>query len=299
MNYGDLISRAWNIFWKQKVLWLFYIVCMLPIYVYSFASSFITPIGENFSPGFFMIGLALVVSIISMLVTTFAQTGIIRGIYSSYKDSLQILTFRDIYDEVLPRYGKVLGFLFLYYLGVVALIGFMVFGLGGLAALGAAQESPLSILLILCWCLLIPLFIIIGFIFTQTLIALVVDDLSIWDATKRGWEVFRKNLGEVLMINLIIFGISLGVGIVILIPAMCVMGAYMQELVASGAYPATVAGQTPWYYSLVSLVYSLLSTIFGIYLTAIYVLFYLEITKRPGWKKNKEVPEAIDEQESL
>ena len=295
MNYGSVVSRAWSIFWKQKVIWLFYIVALLPIFVYSIATILIDPTGLSNSSETLQIITTLIIYAISTVLTTFGLVGIIRGVARCYKDPLLVLTFRDIYDDVLPRFGKTLLFNFIYYAVSLVFFGIVTIGGTGLASTGA-QESMALMLSSLCQCILAPVLIVAGYVYTLMMIALVVDDLSIGEAIRRGWNVFFQNVGQFLVIGLIVVGIGLGFSIVAMIPVFCTMGAYLNELVASGVTdPALMSIHLPWYVTVSVFVLSLLGLLFGIFINSIYVTAYLEITKRPGWKK-EQLPEELEQE---
>ena len=67
-------------------------------------------------------------------------------------------------------------------------------------------------------CLLIPVGIAVGIIIEQANRAIVLEDLSMFDGLKRGWEIARSNVGPIIVMALILFGIGLVLGIVIALP---------------------------------------------------------------------------------
>ncbi|MCJ7701272.1 MAG: hypothetical protein MUO62_06785, partial [Anaerolineales bacterium] len=60
-------------------------------------------------------------------------------------------------------------------------------------------------------------------IFEQVNIAIVLEDLNIPDGLKRGWEVFRENIGNMIVMSLILVVGGAIVGIVIALPVILVM----------------------------------------------------------------------------
>jgi len=76
----------------------------------------------------------------------------------------------------------------------------------------------------------------------QANIALIVDDLSIGESLRRGWEIFRANLGNMIVLGLILtlgaglfvgFLISLPLGI-ISVPAMIALASDSSQAATSG-----------------------------------------------------------------
>ncbi len=87
--------------------------------------------------------------------------------------------------------------------GVATLIligGFLLFGIGGtILTFGLGLLCLLPLL-----CILIPLAIVIGVYTTFTKVALIVEDLDIFTAFSRAWEVIRANVGDVIVMSLIL-----------------------------------------------------------------------------------------------
>ena len=67
-------------------------------------------------------------------------------------------------------------------------------------------------------CLLVPLGIAVSIYIQLTQIALIVEDLDIVAAFQRAWEVFRSNLGEVIVMGLILGVGGFNVGLILAIP---------------------------------------------------------------------------------
>ena len=298
MNYGEIVSQAWKIFLKQKALWLFYFVTILPVLVYSYVSAMIDPAGALSTSGFWVVGSTLIVALISLVLTAFAQVGIIRGIYLSSQDSQRVLTFREIYDEVLSRYKRMLGLFLLAYLAILLMVGVIVLLMIPGMAIGGGQDASPTGLMLFCYCLLIPVMFVVGVVFQQAAIALCVDDLSIGESVNRGWKVFRTNFGQFLILGLILLGISIGFGIIVGIPTYCVIGFMVSDMLASGVTnPSLMSGQLPWYYYPASIFSSLAGGLFSIFVMAIFVLVYLELTRPSDVEEQLQIIDS--EQEPL
>jgi hypothetical protein len=72
-------------------------------------------------------------------------------------------------------------------------------------------------------CLLIPVGWVVTVIIEQANRAIVLEDLGIVDALKRAWEIVRSNVGPLLIMSLILFGIGLVAGIIIALPIFIVV----------------------------------------------------------------------------
>ena len=78
-------------------------------------------------------------------------------------------------------------------------------------------------LLIGCLCLLIPVMIVVGMIIRQAERAIVLEELPSLPAISRGWDVFRNNLGPIILMAIILVVIGLVAGLVIAIPILIVV----------------------------------------------------------------------------
>ena len=67
-------------------------------------------------------------------------------------------------------------------------------------------------------CLLIPVSIAVGIIIEQANRAIVLEDSSMFGGLKRGWEISKSNIGPLIVMALILFGITLVLGIIIALP---------------------------------------------------------------------------------
>lgn len=241
-NFGEILTRAWQITWKYKVLWIFGILAgctngggggggggntgfstgpsdfNLPPGVQRFISQM-----ENFANWvednlwiFFVIGLvALVLIVISIFLGTIGRIGLIKGSYAA-EQGAEALAFGELFSTSMPYFWRVFGLSFLVGLAVflliipIILIGVLSAGVGFLCLL------PLI-------CLLIPVGFAVSILIEQANRAIVLENLGIFDGIKRSWEIARSNVGPLLIMGLILFGITLVIGIIIALPIFIVV----------------------------------------------------------------------------
>jgi len=63
----------------------------------------------------------------------------------------------------------------------------------------------------------------VGVIVEQSNRAIVLEDLSLVDGVKRGWEISKSNIGPLIVMGLILFGITFVLGIIIALPIFIVV----------------------------------------------------------------------------
>ena len=236
-NFGEVLTRAWQITWKYKVLWIFGILAgctngggggggggnsgyrvgpsdtNLPPEMKRFfheMGNFVSWVEDNL--WFFvaiMVLVFLVLMIISVFLGTIGRIGLIKGSYEA-EQGTEKLVFGELFSTSMPYFWRVFGLTFLIGLAFFIILVPIVL-VGVLSVVGIACLIPFI-------CLLIPIGIAVGIIVEQANRAIVMEDLSMLDGLKRGWEVARSNVGPILVMALILFGIGLVLGIVISLP---------------------------------------------------------------------------------
>jgi len=304
-NFGEVLTRAWQITWKFKVLWIFGILAgcsrgggggggggntgystgpsdyNLPPGFERFISQM-----ENFANWvennlwiFIVIGLVvLVLVLLTIFLGTIGRIGLIKGSYA-VEQGAEALAAGELFSASMPYFWRVFGLSFL--IGLAFLLLFIpVIVLGVLTAgIGLLCLIPLI-------CLMIPVGMAVGIIIEQANRAIVLEDLGMFDGLKRGWQIAWSNIGPMIVMALILFGITLVLGIVIALPIFIVV------------FPTIFAfamgeGQsfTPLYIALACIclyapVSWFLNGILTTYTQTAWTLTYLRLTQKP------ETPEA-------
>jgi hypothetical protein len=173
--------------------------------------------------------------------------------------------------------------------GLNLLIGVFVFlAILVLTILGVVLTVGTLGIFVLCLlpiiCLIIPVMWAVSVIVEQANIALVVENLGIIDAIKRGWQVVWSNIGNMIVMSLIlILGVSIIGGAIIGLPLLAV---------AAPAVAGAVAGTTEALRNglivsgLLFIVYLpfllVLSGILRAYTSSAWTLTYLRLTHKPS-----------------
>ena len=307
-NFGEVLTRAWQITWKYKVLWIFGIMAGCARgggsgggggSGYSTGPSQGGPspeverMMENFGRWiadhvwvvFLFVAIILLLTLISIVLGTLGRVGIIRGTLD-VEGGADHLAFSELWRAGLPFFWRVFGLNFLIGLAFLAvllplvLVGVLTAGVGFLCIL------PLL-------CVLIPLSIVVGVILEQANIAIVASNLGMFDGLRRGWEIFKSNFGPVAIMAIILFVISAVIGIVIALPVLAVVfPAFLAFVLSSSANqsqvsytPLIIAGLCLVAYFPVSLV---ANGILGTYTGSAWTLTYLRLTK-----PKEETPAAL------
>lgn len=307
-NFGEVLSRAWQIVWRHKVLWIFGIFAgcsrggggnsggsgntgfetqspNLPPEVLRWFEI----IQENLML-ILVLGLTLICLfwILSIFLGTIGRIGLIRGT-SRADDGATDLIFGQLFSESLPYFWRVFGLSLLMaipFLVVIAVVfaGVLAFvvsasGAGDEALFGLVAMVPL---VIACACILVPIMIVIGLIVRQAERAIVLENMSVFPALSRGWDVFRNNLGPIIVMAVILFIINLAVSFVIAIPVFLIVLPTMFAFIAGEAQnwtPLAVMGVGLCLYIPVSLVLNGIAIAFA---ESAWTLTYLRLTRPPA-----------------
>jgi len=233
MDFGEVLSRAWKIIWKHKILWIFGILSscgqgggggssgnagaqssggnVWSGDISNGAQQFFFNMEQFFnqievwqivaiSAGIILV--MLLIWCIAVALSTIGRLGLIQGTVQS-EEGVEKLKFGDLFNSGKPFFWRVLGLNFL--IGLATLV--LVLGI----FLPLAFAAVISVVGLFCLipliCLLVPILWLAKIVVQQANIAIIVEDLGIIAAIQRGWSVFRENLG-----NLVIMSLVLGIG---------------------------------------------------------------------------------------
>jgi hypothetical protein len=247
-NFGEVLTRAWQIIWKHKILWIFGLLASCGQSSGNFNSNSSSGGGDgggfgqspDLPPQFFrwmqiieenlttilivFIALTCIIVIVATFLGVIGRVGLIRGTAQA-ESGAEKLIFGELFSGSAPYFWRVFGLsLILAVPAIVIAIVFAAVVVG--AAFSAESGSDAGLvgllatapLLIGCICLLIPVMFVLRMIFRQAERALVIEELAVMPAISRGWEVFKKNLAALIIMAIILGVIGLVVDIVIAVP---------------------------------------------------------------------------------
>ena len=294
MDYGEILTKAWKIIWKYKILWLFGIFAscssrgsgssfqisndLPPSAYYTFNN---TEAWIMVAIGIAVLLLALFIIILVVAVSTFGRVALIQGTVQADKDENAQITFGGLFNSMKPFFWRVLGVNILIGLGFFVIIMAIVFivVIGSVFTLGLALFCLIPLI-----CMLIPVFWVLLTFVEMANVAIVVDDLSITDGIRRGWDVFRDHLGEMLLMGLILIAGGFIVSMILAIPFIATMFPLMFGVMALALGNSTplangavvIAGLCCVSYLPILII---LGGIVRAYLSAAWTLTYLRLTE--------------------
>jgi len=163
---------------------------------------------------------SLVLAVLVAFLTTVGRIGLYRGTMQADQGAAS-LSFGELFSGSLPYFWRVFFLNLLIGLGIL-LVALLI---AGLVILGTVVTFGLMLIcLIPLVCLIVPFGWLVGVWIEQANIAIVVENLGIVDGLKRGWQVFRDNIGTMIVMGLIlIIGVGMIGGFIIGIPLFAIL----------------------------------------------------------------------------
>ena len=221
MDFGGILTRAWQITWKHKGLWVLGILAGCASggsgggggrggssLNYSFNGNEFPELQRTFETipegtwVAIVLGLLCLVFFLALLfwvLGALGQSGLIAG-FKAAEDGEDV-TLSSAFQLGTKVFWKVL--IIQVIVGIatfIAVAALLLFGIGGtVLTLGLGLICLLPLI-----CILIPVGIAVGVYTTFTKVALVVEGLDIFSAFSRAWEVIKSNAGDVIVMSLIL-----------------------------------------------------------------------------------------------
>ncbi len=308
-NFGEVLTRAWKITWKYKILWIFGILASCSrggaggdggggSRIWEEDANGYSPFNTGEVERFFggigdwltanwwaiiliVLGVLLLIAICIFLGTV-GRIGLIRGTLQA-EEGAEKLSFGELFRGSMPYFWRVFGLTFL--IALISWLLFMPFILFGVLTAGIGFLCILPLI-----CLLIPVSIAIYLIVELANVAIVKENAGLWDGFRRGWALTRDNAGTVILMGLILLIISIVVGVVFVLPILAIFlptGLAFAAGDGGSMTPLIIGGLC---FTLLLPLMILASGILNTFMGASWTLTYLRLTP----PKPEEAPTLIE-----
>jgi len=257
MDISAIFKRAWEITWKHKGLWLLGIlancssgssqtssnVSRMPQYTVG-GGEFpqidhwlqSVPEGTWIAIGIAVVGGLILLALIFWVLAAIGNGGLIAGFHMA--ETGETVTLASAFQQGFRYFWKLLAIQLILGLASLVVILPVVFG-GALMSILTLGIGLICFIPLIC--LLIPLGIALSIYTLLTQIALIVEELDIVAAFQRAWDVFRSNLGEVIVMGLILGVGGFIVGLILAIPFILMVLPFITGLIVN-TESSTIAG---------------------------------------------------------
>jgi hypothetical protein len=320
INYSALLTKAWNITWKFKVLWFFGFLAALggagwgnsgggsssPNFNFRSDSSTTNYRGGDYPQGGYLqgdyprelqsaydqlskidlntwitIGVIVACSLLLIwlalqLLSIVGRGGLIGGILAA--DTNDKVTFREAWEIGKNNFLRLflirlIGFLISLLIGVVILIPTIFIGV---------LTCGLGFIPMFCVSFIIGIMVNVWFAFMDY--AVVVEKRGVGEAIGRAWTIMRDNIGPIAILYIILFAVSLGVGLGLLIlfaPAgVTIFLSLLPLITASGSVNVTLLVTGIVLFVLFLVASWIVQAVLTAWETAVMVLAYREFIQR-------------------
>ncbi len=307
MDYGRVLSRAWEITWRWKVLWIFGFLSSLgqgspgnSSYSFSGQEANLERYFQG-TPGqiwaavggvvLAVLCLLLIVAIILWVVSIISRGALIAGVVQVEDEGST--SFGNAWAVGRRKFWTLLGLGVLAALPLIILVimGSLFFAAGIAAGVGlldvqeGAGIATIVLVSVACGGLLCCGLVLLGIVLEQIRVygerAAILENLGWIEAFKRGWQVITENLGPTIVywfiffaLGLVIFAISFGLAILLFAPFLVMFGIREPGIWAIG--PALCVG------FLAFIFFALLRSVVTTYISASWTLAYRQLTVQPA-----------------
>lgn len=205
-DYGNILTRAFQITWKHKSFWLLLaipvLISMLVFAVFS-APIFFLEGNEDWTKLFllFWVGLIIIGMAVNFLLSTLGMISVILGILRAERGEDSIAPIDLVRDSV-PFFGRALGATLIIQcsVGAVFTVFFLCLTVLSLVTMGLASIFLQPIMI-----LLTPFSFLILVVIYGALVAVIDDGLGAWEAIKHAIEITRQHVWKFIILSLIVY----------------------------------------------------------------------------------------------
>jgi hypothetical protein len=241
MNYGDLLSEAFRLTWRNRYLWFFGFFVAGGGGSFNFPANFggqevRNPFGPVAGPlqwisDNLVLFLTVVISVIVLVLSIISHGALADSVAALHRGETR--GFGSAFRVGTANFWRVLGLKVLFFLialGLILVI-FLPVVLGALAAFSLTESTGLRVLAVVLGVLfvfvaLIVVFLPFAIVNQFGLRELVVSRRRITESIAGGFRLFRRNIGRSLLVWLIQLAVMLGLGIAVLV-ALVIFGAIL------------------------------------------------------------------------
>lgn len=312
MNFDfiEVFTRAWKITWKYKVLWIFGILAScgrssggsnsggsnrgssgtpnnpLTPEMMNQLEALGTRILNWYQQHTWIVFVGIAFIVISIVIQIFfslvGTAGLARGVVQA-ENGAETIPFGGLFSESLSYFWRLFGaslviwlpFMVIFILAILAVVIPSVRSGMNEAAMGGA----IMLVLISMCCCMVPVSIALSLYHFQVKRAITVDNLGVFAALARGWQVVSKNIIILLIIGVVIFIAGFIIGLIIMLPLLLLliplMQAFIQGNITSWRPFIAVAIFSICYSPIAWLIGGILMT----YTESVWTLTYLRLTK--------------------
>jgi len=310
MNFDivEVFTRAGKITWKYKVLWIFGILAScgrgggnnggnsdssssgngdnpFSPEMTNQLESFFLRVGAWFEQNPWVIYAFIFFILILIALQTFLSlvgtAGLARGVVHA-ENNVETIHFGELFSESLQYFWRLFGAgliiflpIFLFFIIFITIVLFSLQGSANSEIIGGG----IALFAIAFCCCLFPVAIFLNLYSTQVTRAITLEDMGVFPALSRGWQVLTKNIIGLIVVGIILFVLSFIIGIIIALPTLLIVVPLMFTIIDGNItswQPFILAGVFLLCYSPIAW---FLNGVLITYTDSVWTLVYMRVTK--------------------
>lgn len=311
MNFDiiEIFTRAGKITWKYKILWLFGMLAScgrssggnggnsnsggsdfngdnpFSPQMLNQMERFFLRVGRWFEENPWIIFVAIALIILLVIIQVFCayvgMAGLARGVVHA-ENGVETLHFGELFSESLTYFWRLFGSSLLIFLPVFLFFFIFIF-VAAFSADGIGSEEAFAgffgILMFAMCCCFFPIMIFLG-VYSQVVSrSIIIEDMGVFAALSRAWQVLIKNIIGYIVVGIILFIAAAIIGILISLPALLAVLPVLGSLISgqiNSWQPFILAGVILLCYSPIAW---FLNGVLTTYTESVWSLMYLRITQ--------------------
>jgi hypothetical protein len=245
MNFGEVITRSWNIIWKHKILWLFGFFASLGAggnhgggsnFNFNYSGDFSNPNTRNFPAWLdrllentviwlpIVLILAFLLIALMVILNTFGKIGLARGAWLADQQPVDgpaiRLTFSQLLEAGKRHFWRILLLILLLWALTITLALIILIPTIGLTVItfGIGLICLLPLL-----CLMFVIFWALTVLADLSVIGIVNEDRTVTDAVKQAWEMLKSRPVDIIVMAVILWIASLVISFIVGLPVLLIM----------------------------------------------------------------------------
>lgn len=205
-DYGNVLTRSFQITWKHKSFWFLLAIPVLIsslVFIALSAPIFLLEGNEDWTKLYFLfwVGLIIIGMAVNFLLSTLGMTSVAHGILRAERGEDSIAPIDLIRDSV-PFFGQAIGATLIIQCSVGAVFTSFFFCL---TVLSLVTMGFASIFLQPVLTLLTPFSFLILVVLYGALLAVIDDGLHAWEAVKHAIKITRQHVWKFIILSLIVY----------------------------------------------------------------------------------------------
>jgi hypothetical protein len=237
-NFSEVLTRAWQITWKHKALWIYAMLPFIlwgfyfPLFLFAFPWGSLKSPSSGFSSEPFIVVGAIVITLLTLIVQLFGNAALTLGTVRA-EGGLEKQGFRELFKSSLPYVGRIFGAMVL--IGVATLVFFFVFT----ACSTAVSIVTMGIGSIFLQFLLYPIMFAVWITMEVSQAAIVADEIGATNAIGRAWDLLTSYIWKFLLIGVVVYVAQAIVSSFVIMPILVPMWFVMYNSIVNETAPST------------------------------------------------------------